>query len=79
MYLVYIDESGSYNDGSYVTDSRNWQPANMRESEYFVLTGLVVHQNVWKTLFKKLKNIRENVKRTHNVPLAEYVIASVRQ
>lgn len=76
MYLVYIDESGSHSDGSYVLGQNNWAPRNARESEYFVLTGLVVHQNDWKTLFKKLKGIRENVKNTHGIPLNEYIHAT---
>ena len=76
MYLVYIDESGSHSDGSYVPGQKGWMPSNNRESEYFILTGLVVHQNHWKTLFKKLKGIRENIKHTQGIPLNEYIHAT---
>lgn len=74
MYLVYIDESGSYNDGSY-TPGNFWEPTNNRESKFFILTGLVVHKNNWRNLFKKLKNIRENLRHTHKIPLNEYIHA----
>lgn len=76
MYIVYIDESGSHHDGSYVLGQKNWQPANARESRYFVLTGLVVHQSNWRALFKKFKGIRENVKLTHGIPMHEYIHAT---
>ena len=72
MYLVYIDESGSHHDGSY-QDGSNWVPTNNRESKYFILTGLVVSQENWRTLFKKLKAIRENLRYTHGIPLNEYI------
>lgn len=75
MYIVYIDESGSCNDGSY-KGTNIWSPASNRESRYFVLTGLVVHKNDWRDLFKKLKNVRENLKHTHGIPLAEYIHAN---
>ncbi|MDD5041162.1 MAG: DUF3800 domain-containing protein [Candidatus Peribacteraceae bacterium] len=76
MYLVYIDESGSHDDGSFTQGQKVWQPNNSRESSIFVLTGLVVHQNDWKSLFKKLKGIRENVRQTHGIPLNEYIHAT---
>lgn len=72
MHIVYIDESGSYNDSSYKKQN-NWQPSGKRESKYFVLTGLVVNELKWKNLFKKVKNIRENIKKTHKIPLKEYI------
>ncbi|MDD5103257.1 MAG: DUF3800 domain-containing protein [Candidatus Peribacteraceae bacterium] len=76
MYLVYIDESGSHDDGSFVQNNKNWMPSDPRETRFFILTGLVVHQDSWRTLFKKLKNIRENIKQTHGVPLHEYIHAT---
>ncbi len=76
MYLVYIDESGSHDDGSFVLGQKNWKPKDNRESKYFILTALVVHQQDWRQLFKKLKGIRENVKQTHNIPLHEYIHAT---
>jgi hypothetical protein len=78
MHLVYIDESGSHDDGSFTSYNSNgsWCPTNKRESKYFILTGLVVHKNAWKECFKFLKNIRENVKVIYGIPLNEHIHAT---
>jgi len=75
MYLVYVDESGSHNDGSY-KKGEEWVPKTQRESKYFILTCLVVDKNSWKVLFKKLKGIRENIRCIYGVPLNEYLHAN---
>ncbi|EKE20825.1 MAG: hypothetical protein ACD_7C00466G0001 [uncultured bacterium] len=75
MHLIYIDESGSHSDGSYYGQS-NWRPNSGRESKYFVLTALVMHEFNWKILFKKLKNLRENIKTIYGIPLNEYIHAT---
>ncbi len=75
MYIVYIDESGSSSDGSY-NGQIGWQPKGGRESRYFVLTALVVDESDWKVLFKKLKNIRENMKEIYGISLKEYIHAT---
>jgi len=75
MYLVYIDESGSHDDGSYKKGVK-WSPQNQRESKYFILTCLVVNKKHWRTLFKKLKSIRENIKCIYKIPLSEYLHAN---
>ena len=54
MYLMYVDESG---DTGLVGSP----------SQYFILSGLVVHELNWKSTFEDLKCLRRDLKNRFNL------------
>ncbi len=75
MHLVYIDESGTFCDGSFVKD-QSWLPKNARESTHFVVVGIIIDTNIWKKTFLHLKKLRKNIKQIYDIPLSEFLHAA---
>ena len=46
MYLVYIDESGTFYDGSFVS-GKSWEPKNPRESTHFIVGCIIINTDDW--------------------------------
>jgi hypothetical protein len=63
MYFIYIDESGD-------TGLKN-SPGN-----YFVLTGLVIHETKWKSILDDLIVFRQNLRATYGLKLREEIHSS---
>lgn len=62
MYLMYVDESG---------DPGN----NTAQSEYFCLTGLIVHESEWHTLIDRLMRFRRSLMAIYGLPVRAEVHA----
>lgn len=62
MYLMYVDESG---------DPGN----NTAQSEYFCLSGLVVHESQWHTFIDVNKRFRRKLKDIYGLPVRAEVHA----
>ena len=66
MYLMYVDESGD----SGIANS----PTN-----YFSLSGLVIHERDWRTFVNQIVAFRQTMKAVHGLPVrteihaAEYI------
>lgn len=58
MYLMYVDESGDCG----LTNSR---------TDFFVLTGLVVHESCWKTCLDRLIYFRKTMRQLYGLKLRE--------
>lgn len=57
MYLVYFDETGD--------------PGGTRgTTPYFIVTGLIVHEENWQNLFNKFKELRQLLRNKYDIPLA---------
>lgn len=76
MHLVYLDESGSFNDGSFYQGSTLWQPTDSRQSTHFVLSAIIVDTDHWKDIFSSFKKLRQNIKRVYGIPLSECLHAN---
>jgi hypothetical protein len=63
MYLMYVDES----EDSGLTGS---------PTTHFALSGLVVHENQWRSLTDKLAAFRKAMRSAHGLPLREEIHAS---
>ena len=74
MFLVYIDESGSFNDSSYA--GTKWSPQSRRESSHFVLTCVIVEKSNWKKSFNRFKKLRQSIKSSYNIPISEFLHAN---
>ena len=63
MYLMYVDESGDC--------GLDKSPTN-----YFVLSGLTVHESRWKDLLDHILNFRRNMKSVYGLPIRTEIHAS---
>ncbi len=62
MYLMYVDESGDPGlSGSPV--------------QYFILSGMVIHELRWSTYFEQLVNFRRRMKATYGLRLSDEIHA----
>ena len=62
MYLLYVDESGD----TRVVNS----PIN-----YFILTGIVMHEKSWRNVLQALVIFRRNLKTTKGLKMTEEIHA----
>jgi hypothetical protein len=62
MYYLYIDESG---DTGHINSPTN----------YFVLTGLVIHETNWRTFLDDLVRFRQNLRGVYGLKLKEEIHA----
>lgn len=71
MKIVYIDESGTFNDSLTAAEATT----NRRKSLYFVLSALVVDLDDWEKVFGRFKNLRADVRRGFNIKKSEQIHA----
>ncbi len=62
MYLMYVDGNGD-------------PGANTAASRYFVLSGLVIHENYRRECFSRLMTFRKGLKEKYGLPLAQEIHA----
>jgi hypothetical protein len=74
MKLIYIDESGSFNDPGY-SPGQTWKPNTPRETSHFIVAALIVDLEEWKPAFNRLKAMRKSIKAQHGIPISEYLHA----
>jgi hypothetical protein len=55
MYLVYVDESGD--DGL--------RPGG---TDWFVISGVIVHESYWNEIFQRFLDLRRNLSRSFSIP-----------
>lgn len=63
MYLMYVDESGDTG----LTQS---------PTQYFALSGIVVHERQWRTFINRLIALRRTLKSVYNLPVRTEIHAS---
>jgi len=63
MFLMYVDESG---DDGLVNSP----------TEYFVLSGLILHELTWRNTLDKLIEFRRTIKNIYNVPIRQEIHAN---
>jgi len=71
MHLVYIDESGSFDDPTWVSGQTTWGPQGARQTSHFVVACVILSTEDWPKAFDRLKGLRKDVKRNYGVPLGE--------
>ena len=54
MYLIYVDESG---------DPGN----NTSGTEFFVISGIIIHELVWNDMFQKIMRFRRNLAQQYHI------------
>lgn len=63
MYLMYVDESG---DAGLVNSPTN----------FFALSGLVVHESQWRRFIQTMQNFRQTIRTAHGLPVRTEIHAS---
>ena len=63
MYLMYIDESGDIG-------------LNNSPTRYFILTGLVIHEQRWRTTLHSVITLRQQLKQNYGLKLREEIHAA---
>jgi hypothetical protein len=63
MFLIYVDESGD-------------NGLNNSPSKYFVLSALIMHENVWQDFLNDLINFRRALKLRYGLKMSEEIHAS---
>lgn len=71
MKLIYIDESGTFNDGLTLVEAKT----NKRKSLYFVLSALIVDLDDWEKVFGRFKKLRSDVRHNYNIKKSEQLHA----
>jgi len=75
MHLVYVDESGSFNDRSY-TPGSVWVSGGVRQTSHFVLAALIIDSDNWRSNFQRFKKLRQNLKVVYDIPISECLHAT---
>lgn len=75
MKLVYVDESGSFNDSSY-RPGITWVSPGVRATTHFVLTAVIMDSTDWRANFQRFKKLRQNIKDQYGVPISECLHAT---
>lgn len=60
MYLVYADESGD--------SGLAGTPGARGQTEFFVISGIIVHETHWNEIFQRFLDLRRNLSRRHSIP-----------
>jgi hypothetical protein len=71
MKLVYIDESGTFNDSLTTAELAT----NRRKSSHFVLSAAIVDIENWKLVFDRLKNLRGDLRRNFGISKSDQIHA----
>ena len=71
MKIIYIDESGTFNDG--LTPAL--VKTDKRRSTHFVLSALVVDLENWELVFGRFKKLRADVRHNYKIKKSEHIHA----
>lgn len=71
MKLIYIDESGSFNDGLVAAELAT----NRRKSSHYILAAAIVDTENWQLVFERLKNLRADLRRNFKISKSDQIHA----
>lgn len=71
MKLIYIDESGSFNDGLVALELTT----NRRKSSHYILAAAIVDTENWQLVFERLKNLRADLRRNFKISKSDQIHA----
>ncbi|HEX8763373.1 MAG TPA: DUF3800 domain-containing protein [Candidatus Saccharimonadales bacterium] len=71
MKLIYIDESGTFNDQLSEAEAKT----NKRKSLYFVLSAIIVDTNDWEKVFGRFKTLRHDLRHNYGIKQSEQIHA----
>ena len=67
MHFLYVDESG---DGGAYTEGFS------QNTRHFILSGIIINQEIWATALDRLKTCRKYIKEKHGLLLHEEIHAA---